>query len=88
LDQDIIKTIPHKADLAWSRPLNPRSSSFDVESLDLEHRLMQCNQIHTCQLGACLSYQGQAALLKCKRRAPWLIEKENLVDEKGNWMLK
>jgi hypothetical protein len=88
MDKEIIKNIPHEADLAWSRPLNPTKTSFAVDRVSLEQRLMRSNQIHTCRMGACLSYHGRAALLKCKRRAPWPISNEVSVDERGNWTIQ
>ena len=54
---------------------------------EMEHHLMWSNQIHTCHVGACLSYYGHAALLKCKWWAPWPLSDKDIVDQKGNWQI-
>ena len=72
----------------WSRPLDPHSPTFDNDYTDLEGRLMQLNQIHTCCMGACLLYNGWSAIMKCKRCAPWPLSAENSIDERGNWVVK
>ncbi len=88
IGRDSLKDIPCEADLAWSRPLDPHSPTFDNDYTDLEGRLMQSNQIHMCHVGACLLYNGWSAIMKCKRCAPWPLSAENSVDERGNWVVK
>ena len=49
---------------------------------------MRLNQIHTCWVGACLSYYGGGAIIKCKCCMPWLLSDVDNVDEKGNWKIQ
>ncbi len=88
IGRESLKDIPHEANLAWSRPLDAHSPTFNNDYTDLEGRLMQSNQIHMCHIGACLLYHGWSAIMKCKRQAPWSLSAENCIDEQGNWIVK
>src|SRR5258708_15226987 len=66
INRDTIKDIPNESDLMWSQPPNPEDATFNSMCEEMEHHLMQSNQIHTCCVGTCLSYYGHTALLKCK----------------------
>ncbi len=70
INRESIKDIPCKPDLAWSRPLDPRSPTFDEDYRDMEKRLMWSNQIHMCCMGACLSYYDAQQSLSAKEGLP------------------
>ncbi len=87
INRDTIKDIPKESDLAWSWPPNPEDATFDSMCQEMECHLMWLNQIHSCHVGACLSYYGCTALLKCKWQAPWPLSDKDVVDQKGNWQI-
>ncbi|KAI0049247.1 hypothetical protein FA95DRAFT_1650432 [Auriscalpium vulgare] len=75
------------AEVAYSRPPNPQSPQYAQELVELERRVVRTKQVHTCTLAQCLRINkvGQAV---CKRRAPWPLSDDAVVDENGNWQPK
>ena len=88
MDQTGVKNMEAEKDLAYSRPPNPDSPDFKAKFDDMERRLMRSQQIHTCRRNVCLKMDWKTGRMVCKRRAPWKLTDDNVVDDQGNWYPK
>jgi hypothetical protein len=82
-----IKNISNDNEVAWSRPPNPDSATYDIDAMELERRVARTMQVHTCEFRRCLvpDKNGQ---YRCKRRAPFELSEEDCIDEQGHWKSK
>ncbi|KAJ7187073.1 hypothetical protein C8R46DRAFT_880324 [Mycena filopes] len=79
-----VKGIPVEKDIAYNRPPNPTAPDYDEQLRRFELRLARTEQVHTCRIRRCLVV-GKSGHLRCKRRAPFKISKEDFIDEGGTW---
>jgi hypothetical protein len=84
---ETIKEIPNEVEVAYSRPPNPNVLDYDAKLVDLEQRVAQAKQVHTCDSRCCLITGKQGGLI-CKRRAPFVKAIEDFVTEQGEWGMK
>jgi hypothetical protein len=85
--EEDIRAMPREADLAYSQPLDPHSSTWEKDTTDLERRLVRSQQVHTCKKDVCLRL-GKKGKWICKHRAPWELSEDDVIDEKGRWKSK
>jgi hypothetical protein len=78
-----IKNIPREKNLAYNRPPNPDSLTYE-DLQELELRLARAEQLHTCQVWRCLGFNKEGEYV-CKRRAPFECAPEEFVTEEGRW---
>jgi hypothetical protein len=84
---DTICTMRRETELAYSRPADPDSPSWQAEMDDMERHLVRSQQIHTCKTSTCLKINKKGKWI-CKRRAPWELSDEDSIDEFGTWRAK
>jgi hypothetical protein len=82
-----VKEIPKNAEAGYSRPPNPSSPEFEESRRELERQLARTEQIHTCKPRRCLVI-NRHGVLACKRRAPFRISEDDVVNENGDWACK
>jgi hypothetical protein len=87
LDEEGIKATRREKGIAYSRPPDPDSPTYEEEAATFTKRVVRSQQVHTCQRNTCLRLNGQGNLV-CKRHAPWPLADEDIVDEQGNWQPK
>lgn len=83
--KDGIKTIPREAELAYSRPPNPRDADYAEKVAERERQVVRSQQVHTCKTTTCLRWNTRTERLECKRRAPFPLSDEDFIDALGNW---
>jgi len=79
--------IPADSAIAYNRPPNPSSNLFEEQLLEIEQNVAQTKQIHTCTSATCLRLD-HSGRLACKRRAPWPLSEEVIVNEDGTWLIQ
>ena len=82
--EESIKGIRSEDDIAWSRPPNPKSKNYDREVTDLEQRVARSKQLHKCEIRRCL-VPDKRGYYRCKRRAPFPLSPDDVVDSSGYW---
>ena len=82
-----IQSIPRNPEVAYNRPPNPDSLSYDDDIRNFELRLARSEQIHSCRPHQCMILDKNG-VYRCKRRAPFPCSNEDWIDEKGNWRQK
>ena len=82
-----IKNIPSEDDIAWSRPPDPTSSSYNELAADLERRVARSKQMHKCDTRRCLTTDKKGNY-RCKRWAPFPLSEEDVVNSDGHWFPK
>ena len=73
--------------LAYSRPPDPKSSTWKEDFQAAEHQIVRSQQVHTCSRNTCLVLDRYSKLV-CKRGAPWPLCDEDSIDEDGRWSMK
>lgn len=84
LDEATLQSMPRETQLAYSRPPDPDSESWEDEFADRLRRVVRSQQVHTCTKATCLRYNKHGRLV-CKRRAPWELSDVELIDDRGRW---
>jgi hypothetical protein len=84
LTEDTLNTMEAEPALAWSRPPNPDSPSYEDDMRLLELRLAHAQQYHKCSPNTCQQYDKRKRKLVCKRRAPFELSPEDVVTETGD----
>lgn len=75
-----VLTIPKKKNVAFSRPIDPRTEGSEREIAAKERTLARTVQVHQCGTG-CMKISKKG--LACKRRAPFALSDSDWVDEDG-----
>ncbi|KAF8603659.1 hypothetical protein BDV93DRAFT_442049 [Ceratobasidium sp. AG-I] len=83
LTKTVLKSMKSTTELAWSRPPDPDSPTYEVDLKTLETKLVRSQQYHTCAPNTCLVFDKKARRLVCKRRAPFELSPEDVVTETG-----
>ncbi|KAI0076309.1 hypothetical protein K474DRAFT_1598157 [Panus rudis PR-1116 ss-1] len=84
--EEAIKVMPTDPEVGYSRPPKPDSPNYWDEVDDLEMRVVHTKQMHVCGPGCRkLDRSGKAY---CKRRAPWPLSDDDVVEENGNYLVK
>jgi len=83
LTEHDIKKMPRDSQLAYQRPPDPRLHGWNERQHELERQLVRSQQLHTCTPATCLRIQK--GRYTCKRGAPWALNNDDYVDERGNW---
>lgn len=83
LTETVLKSMKSTTELAWSRPPDPDSPTYDADLKTLETKLVRSQQYHTCTPNTCLRFDKKTRRLVCKRRAPFELSPENSVTETG-----
>jgi hypothetical protein len=76
-----------KPNPSWARP--PHPADEDYESVVDNHllRIVMSSQVHTCQRGSCL-IRDRYGQERCKRRAPFPLSDNYVVNEDGTYALQ
>jgi len=82
VSEETLASVPREKAVSYSRPLDPRSTSFSTSHYDVEGRLVRAVQVHKCGPG-CLKVSGGRLL--CKRRAPFPLAPGAWIDSNGAW---
>lgn len=77
-----VLALPHKKDVAFSRPIDPRLPDYDKLAQDAEESIARTVQVHQCGL-ACMRFEK--GKMVCKRRAPFQLANHDWVDSSGLW---
>jgi len=85
--QQDLDAVPSCADVAYSRPPNPSSATYDDEGAALERTVACTKQRHKCSMATCLRATSSGALV-CKRRAPWPLAEEDTVAPDGRYTIR
>lgn len=85
-DKDSIEAIPTDSEVAYSRPIHPAEDEYWQKVYDEEVKVVRTKQMHTCTPQTCLITDKRGT--RCKRRAPWTLSADDVVDESGKWLLK
>lgn len=88
LTKDTIPLIPREPELAWARPPDPSSNTYDHGLKDNERRLARSQQTHECRKTTCLLFRGPRSGYVCKRRAPFPTASQTTVDETGKVLVR
>ncbi|CEL58884.1 hypothetical protein RSOLAG1IB_12210 [Rhizoctonia solani AG-1 IB] len=83
LTKDALDAMEPESAIAWGRPPNPDSPSYDNDMKLLELRLAHAQQYHKCTPNTCLQYDKRKRRLVCKRRAPFELSPDDEVTESG-----
>ena len=85
--EETICSTSRDSQLAYSRPPDPRNeSTWARDNATLERNLVRAQQVHTCTRSACLRMKN--GKLSCKRRAPWPLSEDDIIEANGNWTPK
>lgn len=79
-----IQSVPRESDLAYSRPPDPESETYDQEVKDTLKKIVRSQQIHTCTRNTCLVKQRNG-VIACKRRAPFSLSEKSFILPTGEW---
>jgi len=76
----------------FRRPPDPDDPHFATIALDYERSHVECSQFHDCGFAhparsPCL-VRHRYGQYTCKRRAPWPLSDDVVVDESGNYLVK
>lgn len=78
-----IKAIPKERELAYSRPPNPLSETYDADANERERAMVRSQQVHTCTKRTCLRIDAKTQKHVCKRRAPFPLSEDDVVKANG-----
>ncbi|TFY54236.1 hypothetical protein EVJ58_g8978 [Rhodofomes roseus] len=79
-----VLALPKDAEVAYSRPIHPDSAEYWEEVQRLEAVVARTKQLHVCGPG-CLVTDKVSRQPKCKRRAPWPLSEDDMIDADGQW---
>jgi hypothetical protein len=82
-----VQALNVEKDVAYSRPPNPSESHYEERLSDFELRVARSEQIHSCRIRQCLVLDKYGQY-RCKRRAPFELSNEDVIDEVGEWRQK
>lgn len=85
-DKESIDAIKSDPEVAFCRPHHPDAEKYWDEAHNLEVRVVRTKQMHTCTPQTCIVTNRKG--VRCKRRAPWTLSTDDVVDEEGKWLLK
>ncbi|KAB5588280.1 Vacuolar membrane-associated protein IML1 [Ceratobasidium theobromae] len=88
MTEDTIKVQSREPKLAWSRPPNPNCPNYETDFKDWEQRFARAQQVHVCKRATCLKYNSLKNKWFCKRRAPFPLSPETVVQNNGTVQLK
>ncbi|KAG8689870.1 hypothetical protein FRC11_000092, partial [Ceratobasidium sp. 423] len=83
LTEDTLETMEPESALAWSRPPNPDSPTYEDEVKLLEIQLAHSQQYHKCLPNTCQQYDKRKQRVVCKHKAPFPLSPEDVVTESG-----
>lgn len=83
LTENVLSSMEPTSELAWSRPPDPDSPTYDNDLRLLETQLVRSQQYHVCTLNTCLVPDKVTRRLVCKRRAPFQLSAEDVVTDTG-----
>ncbi|EUC67452.1 ATP-dependent DNA helicase PIF1, partial [Rhizoctonia solani AG-3 Rhs1AP] len=83
LTEDTLEVMESESAIAWGRPPNPDSPSYEEDMRELEVRLAHAQQYHKCTPNTCQRYDKRKRKLVCKRKAPFELSPEDIVTESG-----
>lgn len=84
--EDAVKALPSEPEVAYCRPPNPLSNRYWNEVDELEARVVRTKQIHSCGPGC--QRPNCYGVVVCKRRAPWPLADDDIMEESGYWQPK
>jgi hypothetical protein len=84
LTEDVLAAMEPGSELAWSRPPDPDSPTYETDWRLMELRLARSQQYHVCTPNTCLVYNKAKRRMACKRRAPFDLSIEDEVSETGH----
>jgi hypothetical protein len=84
---DEIRAMRAETALPYSRPPNPDDNDWLTQVEITERCIVRSHQIHTCTRNTCLVKRHGDQII-CKRRAPWDLYDNDMVDSAGNWHSK
>jgi hypothetical protein len=90
-DASSVKAIPRVPSLAYSRPIDPDTDTYNQDRIEFERGFARTQQIHTCTKPGdpgCMKKDGRTGQYRCKRRAPFPLSPEDVVHEDGQWKSK
>lgn len=82
-----VNAIVNEKEIAFSRPPNPDSVSYEEEIKDVELRVARAKQVHKCHRKRCLN-ANEDGVYVCKRGAPFERSEEDYIKENGEWSAK
>ncbi|KEP46117.1 putative ATP-dependent DNA helicase pif1, partial [Rhizoctonia solani 123E] len=83
LTEDMLEKMEAQTELAWGRPPDPDTPSYEADMRLLELRLAHAQQYHKCSTNTCQKYDQRKRKYVCKRRAPFELSPEDIVTESG-----
>lgn len=88
LTPEMIENIPRESHLAYSRPPHPEDTDFTQKFEDMERRIVRNMQKHVCTKNTCMVWINKLKDYFCKRKAPWEVSEETILEESGRWSPK
>ena len=79
-----VKAAPREIDIAYNRPPNPQSTTYNEDLQQFELKLARTEQVHTCKFRRCLVLDKNGQY-RCKRRAPFECADNDYITETGKW---
>ncbi|QRV90295.1 ATP-dependent DNA helicase PIF1 [Ceratobasidium sp. AG-Ba] len=84
LTEESLRNRPHEPELAWSRPPDPSSQTYEADLREMETRLARSQQLHKCKRNTCLTiFDPKTRSWTCKRKAPFPLCDSTIVSENG-----
>ena len=78
-----IMELPRIKEVSYSRPVNPRQSTYARNKSSSEAQLVRALQIHQCTKEACLVLKKNG--YGCKRNAPFKMSMKDYINTDGVW---
>nr|GAT45226.1 predicted protein [Mycena chlorophos] len=75
--------VPMAANIAYSRPEDPRLPHYTERAVEMERKVARVQQVHECWPHTCERIKN--GVKTCKRRAPWPTADDDWVMATGEW---
>ncbi|KAJ7080494.1 hypothetical protein C8R43DRAFT_965727 [Mycena crocata] len=82
-DATAIEAMPITLNVAYDRPIDPRTPNYDYLTAQAEAKIARTVQFHNCTQGRCKKFIGGRWV--CKRRCPWALASRDWIDPDGEW---
>jgi hypothetical protein len=83
LTEEVLAVMDSDTELAWSRPPDLDSPTYDADWRLMELRLARSQQYHVCTPNTCLVFDKRTRKMTCKHRAPFELSADDEVSKTG-----